>query len=850
MTPEPTDPTKRGPAVPPVPPPPPAVPRYEPKVSAPDEDLPGAPPVQHEAPDRGVAESATLAGHPADPTHPRQPSVAAAASSDVPTAPTGGAAPVVRPASVDAPVAPGAAASAPTAGSAPAATGTATDPRPAPIEDWLRLQVAEGRWSQPHDVLGPHPVDGGTSVRVVRHLARAVRLARPDGDDIELTHEGDGLWAGATAETLGRYRVESEYDYDESTDEDDATWTTDDAYRFAPTLGELDLHLFGEGRDEQLWHHLGAHARTVDGVDGVAFAVWAPRATAVRVIGDFEGWEGRTTAMRRLSDLGVWELFWPGAVVGQRYKFQILTDSGWVERADPFAREAEIAPATASVVTESTYTWSEGDAAWMERRAQTTTHDAPMSVYEVHLGSWRPGLSYREVADQLIGHMEYTGFTHVEFLPLAEHPFGGSWGYQVTGYYAPTARFGSPDDLRYLIDRLHSAGIGVIMDWVPGHFPKDEWALGRFDGYALFEHPDPRRGEQLDWGTYVFDFGQPQVRNFLVANALYWFEEFHIDGLRVDAVASMLYLDYSRTDWLPNIHGGRENLDAISFLQETNATAYKRYPGIVMIAEESTSWPGVTQPTSAGGLGFGQKWNMGWMHDSLEYVQRDPAYRSYHHDEITFSFVYAFSEQFTLPISHDEVVHGKGSLYGKMPGDEWQKLANVRAYLAFMWAHPGKQLLFMGQEFAQPAEWSEAKGLDWWLLDQPGHRGVQDLVAELNRVYKDSPALWTHDSTADGFEWLEGGDAPHSTLGFLRKDGDDRVAVFVNFSGVPVERRFGLPTAGEWHEVLNTDAAEYGGSGVGNLGVVTAEDTPWAGRPASAHLVVPPLGAVWLKLAQ
>ncbi|MCS6551905.1 1,4-alpha-glucan branching protein GlgB [Curtobacterium flaccumfaciens pv. flaccumfaciens] len=850
MTPEPTDPTKRGPAVPPVPPPPPAVPRYEPKVSAPDEDLPGAPPVQREAPDRGVAESATLAGHPADPTHPRQPSVAAAASSDVPTAPTGGAAPVVRPASVDAPVAPGAAAPAPTAGSAPAATGTATDPRPAPIEDWLRLQVAEGRWSQPHDVLGPHPVDGGTSVRVVRHLARAVRLVRPDGDDIELTHEGDGLWAGATAETLGRYRVESEYDYDESTDEDDATWTTDDAYRFAPTLGELDLHLFGEGRDEQLWHHLGAHARTVDGVDGVAFAVWAPRATAVRVIGDFEGWEGRTTAMRRLSDLGVWELFWPGAVVGQRYKFQILTDSGWVERADPFAREAEIAPATASVVTESTYTWSEGDAAWMERRAQTTTHDAPMSVYEVHLGSWRPGLSYREVADQLIGHMEYTGFTHVEFLPLAEHPFGGSWGYQVTGYYAPTARFGSPDDLRYLIDRLHSAGIGVIMDWVPGHFPKDEWALGRFDGYALFEHPDPRRGEQLDWGTYVFDFGQPQVRNFLVANALYWFEEFHIDGLRVDAVASMLYLDYSRTDWLPNIHGGRENLDAISFLQETNATAYKRYPGIVMIAEESTSWPGVTQPTSAGGLGFGQKWNMGWMHDSLEYVQRDPAYRSYHHDEITFSFVYAFSEQFTLPISHDEVVHGKGSLYGKMPGDEWQKLANVRAYLAFMWAHPGKQLLFMGQEFAQPAEWSEAKGLDWWLLDQPGHRGVQDLVAELNRVYKDSPALWTHDSTADGFEWLEGGDAPHSTLGFLRKDGDDRVAVFVNFSGVPVERRFGLPTAGEWHEVLNTDAAEYGGSGVGNLGVVTAEDTPWAGRPASAHLVVPPLGAVWLKLAQ
>ncbi len=838
----PQPPPRRGPAVPPVPPPPPPVPartpsdaspepRYEPRVSAPDEDLPGAPAAPREAPDRGVDESATLAGHPADATHPRVPSVDAA--------PQPGGPSTVAPS--------GALPSPPAAEPAPA---DGTGPRPAPLDQWLRQQVAEGRWSQPHDVLGPHAVDGGTSVRVVRHLAQAVRLVRLDGDDVELTHEGDGLWAGATAEELGRYRVEADYDFDESSEDDDATWTTDDAYRFAPTLGELDLHLFGEGRDEQLWHHLGAHVRTIDGVDGVAFAVWAPRATAVRVIGDFEGWEGRTTAMRRLSDLGVWELFWPGAVAGQRYKFQILTDSGWVERADPFAREAEIAPATASVITESSYTWSDGDRAWMERRAETTTHDQPMSVYEVHLGSWRPGLSYREVADQLIGHVQYTGFTHVEFLPLAEHPFGGSWGYQVTGYYAPTARYGSPDDLRYLIDRLHSAGIGVIMDWVPGHFPKDEWALGRFDGHALFEHPDPRRGEQLDWGTYVFDFGQPQVRNFLVANALYWLEEFHIDGLRVDAVASILYLDYSRTDWLPNIHGGRENLDAVAFLQETNATAYKRYPGIVMIAEESTSWPGVTQPTSAGGLGFGQKWNMGWMHDSLEYVQRDPAYRSYHHDEITFSLVYAFSEQFTLPISHDEVVHGKGSLYGKMPGDEWQKLANVRAYLAFMWAHPGKQLLFMGQEFAQPAEWSEAKGLDWWLLDQPGHRGVQDLVAELNRVYKDTPALWTHDSTADGFEWIEGGDAPHSTLGFLRKDGDDRLAVFVNFSGVPVERRFGLPQAGAWHEVLNTDAAEYGGSGVGNLGVVTAEDTPWAGRPASAHLVVPPLGAVWLQLAR
>ncbi|MFJ4297289.1 1,4-alpha-glucan branching protein GlgB [Curtobacterium sp. NPDC089689] len=820
----------------------PPEPRYEPRVSGPGEDLPGAPEPAKEAPDRGVPESATLAGHAPDAAHPRHLTTAVDDGADAPT--SEGGAPLAD-------AQPGASTSAPApvvsgATSAPSPDG----PRPAPVEDWLRQQVAEARWSQPHDVLGPHPVDGGTSVRVVRHLASAVRIVRPDGDDIELVHEGDGLWAGATEGALGHYRVEADYDPDPSGDTDDITWTTDDAYRFAPTIGELDLHLFGEGRDEQLWHHLGAHVQTVDGVDGVAFTVWAPRATAVRVIGDFEGWEGRTTAMRRLNDLGVWELFWPGALEGQRYKFQILTDSGWVERADPFARRTEVPPATASVITASSYTWSDGDTAWMEHRARTTTHDRPMSVYEVHLGSWRPGLSYREVADQLIGHVQFLGFTHVEFLPLAEHPFGGSWGYQVTGYYAPTARFGSPDDLRYLVDRLHSAGIGVIMDWVPGHFPKDEWALAKFDGHALFEHPDPRRGEQLDWGTYVFDFGQPQVRNFLVANALYWLEEFHIDGLRVDAVASMLYLDYSRTDWLPNIHGGREYLEAISFLQETNATAYKRYPGIVMIAEESTSWPGVTQPTSAGGLGFGQKWNMGWMHDSLEYIGREPVHRSYHHDEITFSLVYAFSEQFTLPISHDEVVHGKGSLFGKMPGDEWQKLANVRAYLAFMWAHPGKQLLFMGQEFAQVQEWSEARGLDWWHLDDPGHRGVQDLVAALNRVYRDTPALWTHDSTPDGFEWIEGGDAPHSTLGFLRKDGDDRLAVFVNFSGVPVERRFGLPAAGQWHEVLNTDAAEYGGSGVGNLGVVTAEDTPWAGRPASAHLVVPPLGAVWLKLAR
>jgi 1,4-alpha-glucan branching enzyme len=437
-------------------------------------------------------------------------------------------------------------------------------------------------------------------------------------------------------------------------------------------------------------------------------------------------------------------------------------------------------------------------------------------------------------------------------MPLAEHPFGGSWGYQVTGYYAPTSRFGHPDDLKYLIDRLHQAGIGVIMDWVPGHFPKDEWALAKFDGQALYEHSDPRRGEQMDWGTLIFNFGQSQVRNFLVANALYWLEEFHIDGLRVDAVASMLYLDYSREEgqWLPNQHGGRENLEAISLLQEVNATAYKRNPGIVMIAEESTSWPGVTKPTGGTGLGFGLKWNMGWMNDSLKYIEQDPMYRSYHHNEITFSLVYAFSENFLLPISHDEVVHGKGSLLSKMPGDQWQKLANVRAYLAFMWAHPGKQLLFMGSEFGQPSEWSEERGLDWWILDQPVHRGLSTLVTQLNTVYKDAPELWSRDNEPGGFEWLDAGDAAHNVVSFLRWDNHgNTIAALFNFSGNPVgPYRVGLPFAGEWEEVLNTDATVYGGSGVGNYGTVHATDDPWAGRPASAELTLPPLAGLWLRL--
>ena len=546
----------------------------------------------------------------------------------------------------------------------------------------------------------------------------------------------------------------------------------------------------------------------------------------------------------------MWELFVPGVTEHETYKFQIRHRDGfWVERADPMARHTECPPQTASVIpAPSSYEWQ--DSAWMTERAANDPHTKPISVYELHLMSWRDGLSYVDAADQLIAYLDEMQFTHVEFMPLAEHPFGGSWGYQVTGYYAPTSRLGSPDELRYLIDRLHQAGYGVIMDWVPGHFPKDEWALGRFDGEPLYEHPDPRRGEQPDWGTYVFNFGSPQVRNFLVANALFWFEEFHIDALRVDAVASMLYLDYSRDEWLPNEFGGRENLEAIRFLQETNATAYRLHPGIMMIAEESTSWPGVTKPTDWDGLGFGLKWNMGWMNDTLRYVERDPIYRSYHHGELTFSYVYAWSEQYMLPISHDEVVHGKGSLFTKMPGDHWQKLAGMRLFLAYQWGHPGKQLLFMGQEFGQIAEWNQSRGLDWWLLDQAPHRGLQQFVRHLNERYRAFPALWERDFDPDGLRWINGGDSQNSALAFIRrgsKPEDDIVMVF-NFSNQILSNyRIGVPEAGFWSEVMNSDATEFGGSGVGNLGGVHSSNEGGHGFEHSIEITVPPLGAVWFR---
>jgi 1,4-alpha-glucan branching enzyme len=489
----------------------------------------------------------------------------------------------------------------------------------------------------------------------------------------------------------------------------------------------------------------------------------------------------------------------------------------------------------------------------MRRRPDRHPHREPVSIYEVHLASWRQGLDYRKLAEELVTYVTDLGFTHVELLPVAEHPFGGSWGYQVTSYYAPSSRFGSPDEFRYLVDQLHQAGIGVLVDWVPAHFPKDAWALARFDGTPLYEHPDPRRGEQPDWGTLVFDFGRREVRNFLVANAVYWLEEFHIDGLRVDAVASMLYLDYSRNEgeWLPNEHGGRENLDAVGFLQEMNATVYRRVPGIITVAEESTAWPGVTRPTHLGGLGFGFKWNMGWMHDSLGYISKEPIYRQYHHHEMTFSMMYAYTENFILPISHDEVVHGKGSLLRKMPGDRWQQFANLRAYLAYMWAHPGKQLLFMGQEFGQDSEWSENTGLEWWVLDFPEHRGVQSLMRDLNRQYRENRSMFALDADPAGFQWIDANDASGNVFSFLRLSQDGSpVACVANFSPVPHESyRLGLPRAGRWEEVVNTDAEPYGGSGVGNLGAVQAVTEPWHGLPASTTLRLPPLGTLWLRHA-
>ncbi len=713
-------------------------------------------------------------------------------------------------------------------------------------------QLIRGELRDPHYILGAHPAPppapaGTTVVRAWRPEAQTVQCL-VDGETVAKLEMVDaaGLFEGTVDAAPSDYQLEVGYP--------DGTFTLRDPYAFEPTLGELDLHLLGEGSHRRLHEVLGAHVRTVRDVAGVSFAVWAPNARSVRIVGDFNSWDGRLHPMRALGGSGIWELFVPDIGPGSFYKFEILTTGGsLILKTDPFAFATEAPPATASVVHETAYEF--GDTEWMRKRGEHDAHTQPMTVYEVHIGSWRRDsdgqpLSYRTLAPQLADYCRELGFTHVEFLPVAEHPFGGSWGYQVSNYFAPTARFGSPDDFKYLVDTLHQAGVGVVVDWVPAHFPKDEWALARFDGTALYEHLDPRKGEHPDWGTLVFNFGRNEVRNFLISNALYWIEEFHVDGLRVDAVASMLYLDYSREEgqWLPNAFGGRENLEAIEFLKQLNEVVHGEHPGVLMLAEESTAWPGVSRPVYLGGLGFGFKWNMGWMHDTLSYFSKDPIHRRYHHNNLTFSLMYAWSENFVLPLSHDEVVHGKGSLIGKMPGDKWQRLANLRCLLAYMWAHPGKQLLFMGGEIAQEREWDHDWSLDWQVLDDPAHRGVQKMVGDLNKVYRSLPALWELDCSPDGFRWIDANDADNNVISFFRTAADGSVLVCVcNLSPIPrTGFRVGLPKAGEYTEVLNTDAAPYGGTNTGNMGSITALERPWHGLEYSADLTLPPLGVVWL----
>jgi 1,4-alpha-glucan branching enzyme len=705
--------------------------------------------------------------------------------------------------------------------------------------------------ANPHGTLGAHETKGGVVVRAYRPEARAVRVQQAGGAVEAELKDPSGLWEALLPEATLPLVYALEVDYP-----DGSTYTLRDPYAFLPTLGDLDIHLAMEGRHEELYEKLGAHVRDIDGVTGTAFAVWAPNARSVAVVGDFNAWDGRLNPMRSLGSSGIWELFVPGVGVGAKYKFEIRTQEGRLRiKADPVAFHTEVPPDTASVVWRSEHEWA--DEQWLAGRSKADPLRAPISIYEVHLGSWRRNplednrpLTYLELADELPDYVEDLGFTHVELMPVMEHPFSGSWGYQVTGYYAPTSRFGTPDDFRTLVDRLHARGIGVILDWVPAHFPRDDWALALFDGTHLYEHADPRRGAHPDWGTLVFNLGRSEVKNFLLSNALYWIREHHADGIRVDAVASMLYLDYSRKagEWVPNQFGGREDLDAVEFLKETNVALYANDPGVISAAEESTAWPGVSKPTYVGGLGFGFKWNMGWMHDTLSYFQKDPVYRRFHHHTLTFSLMYAFSENFILPLSHDEVVHGKRSLLDKMPGDRWQKFANLRSLYAYMWAHPGKKLLFMGGELGEWEEWNHDASLHWNLLEYAEHEGIHSLVRDLNRTYRATPALWEVDFDPAGFRWLEANDAANNVVAFARiAETDETPLVCVmNLSPVPrYEYRVGMPVCCRWRELLNTDATHYGGSGVGNLGGVEAEAVPWHDQPFSALVTLPPLGVVW-----
>ncbi|MEY2487309.1 MAG: 1,4-alpha-glucan branching enzyme [Verrucomicrobiota bacterium] len=712
--------------------------------------------------------------------------------------------------------------------------------------------------ADPFRVLGPHRLGDGIAVRVFRPDAQKVEIVLPQQSEngtieAEKIHR-DGFFCaiipGATRDLKYRLRL---------TDWDGNEREIGDPYAYGPIMGEVDLHLFAEGQHWQIYEKFGAHFRDVGGERGVYFSVWAPNAQRVSVVGDFNKWDGRVNPMRKLIGSGVWELFLPGVVENTHYKFEIRTPAGaLLLKSDPFAFFNQHGTSTSSLVYNlERYRWSDDE--WMQSRSKRNWPQSAISVYEVHLGSWRRradegnrSLSYLELAETLLPYVLEMGYTHIELMPIAEHPFEGSWGYQVTNYYAPTSRFGTPDEFRHFVDKCHQAGIGVIMDWVPAHFPKDAYALAEFDGTDLYEHMDPRQGEHQDWGTLIFNFGRNEVRNFLIGNALFWLDKYHIDGLRVDAVASMLYLDYSRKEgqWIPNVYGGRENLDAIYFLKRFNEVCYEKFPGIMTIAEESTAWPGVSRPTYLGGLGFGFKWNMGWMHDFLQYMSLDPIYRRFHHGNITFSLLYAFQEHFVLVLSHDEVVHGKRSLICKMPGDEWQKFANLRMFYAWMYGHPGKKLLFMGGEFGQWHEWNHDQSLDWHLLEEPRHDGLRRLVQHLNYTYKNEPALWQQDDSHEGFEWIDFHDADNSVVSFLRRSREGDLVVFV-VNATPLVRhdyRLGVPQTGFYREIINTDAETYGGSNVGNYGGSRSEDVSWMGRQHSILIQLPPLSTVAFRL--
>jgi len=717
----------------------------------------------------------------------------------------------------------------------------------ASLSDGLQ-RIIEARHHDPFSILGKHT----NTVRVFIPGAQEIRLAEPHGIEAHKKFyriENTDCFELTDADLPEQYQLDIR-------DIDGNHWIAEDPYRFDVQLGDVDLHLFNEGKHHQLYNMLGSHHRVVDGVSGVLFAVWAPGAERISVVGDFNHWDGRVHSMRSRGESGIWELFLPDIDSGTHYKLEVRARDGSIQlKQDPFANAFELRPDTASLVTQSNWQWTDLD--WINKRIDCNWQHAPCSIYEVHLGSWQRTddnqfLNYKTLAHKLVEYVQYMGFTHIELLPVTEHPLDDSWGYQVTGYFAPTSRFGTPDDFRYFINHCHAAGIGVILDWVPAHFPRDTHSLARFDGTALYEHEDPRRGEHRDWGTLIFNYGRNEVKNFLIASALYWLKEFHLDGLRVDAVASMLYLDYSREpgDWLPNHKGGRENLEAIEFLKELNTVTQTELPGSLIIAEESTSWPQVSRPPEHGGLGFTMKWNMGWMHDSLDYMQYDPIHRKHHHHNITFGLLYAFTENFVLPFSHDEVVHGKGSMLSRMPGDDWQQFANLRLLYTKQFTYPGKKLLFQGLEFAQRREWDFKNSLDWHLTDAGAHRGVMTLVADLNRLYQNHPALHEIDFEQSGFDWINANDSENSILSYCRHalDKNETLLVLLNFTPVPRDNYcIGVQNSGTYIELFNSDSERYGGSNYGNFGAIVSYQQPNSEHASTLSVKLPPLGAVILK---